>query len=46
MKRYFRNWKKIYQFAEFGDMQNFFIELAYATEKQALNLPQHQGLLQ
>ena len=35
MKRYFRNWKKIYQFAEFGDMQNFFIELAYATEKQA-----------
>ena len=34
MKRYFENWKKIYPFSEYGDYENYFIELAYATTKQ------------
>ena len=33
MKRYFQNWKKIYMFAEYGDYDNYFIELAYACSR-------------
>jgi hypothetical protein len=34
MKKYIQNWKKIYKFEEFGDYDNFFIELCYVTNKR------------
>lgn len=34
MKRYIQNWKKIYKFEEFGDYENFFIELCYVANKR------------
>lgn len=34
IKRYAPNWRKVYQFAEFGDYDNFFIELCYIVARQ------------
>lgn len=33
MKRYVQNFRKIYQFAEFGDNENYFIELCYVCPR-------------
>ena len=35
IKRYAPNWSKIYQFAEYGDYDNFFIELCYIVSRQS-----------
>ena len=35
IKRYAPNWNKIYQFAEYGDYDNFFIELCYIVSRQS-----------
>ena len=34
MTRYAPNWRKVYQFAEYGDYDNFFIELCYICPRQ------------
>lgn len=35
IKRYAPNWSKVYQFAEYGDYDNFFIELCYIVARQS-----------
>lgn len=35
IKRYAPNWSKIYQFAEYGDYDNYFIELCYIVARQS-----------
>ena len=35
IKRYAPNWSKVYQFAEYGDYDNFFIELCYIVSRQS-----------